>query len=83
MKTLFILAILCSTSTMAETMIVVEGRGRNWGNIAEDDAKNNALQLAKEKCNGEAEQIGEWDVQILNRKEGMFYVSAISQFKCL
>ncbi len=83
MKALLLLATLYSAAAMSETIIDVEGRGRNWGQIAEEDAKDNAFQLAREKCNSEVEQIGEWEVKVLNRKEGMLYVSAKSQFKCL
>ena len=59
------------------------GYGANWGNTSVEDAKEKAIQLAKEHCQGEVLQVGEWTVVILNHKEGWFYASASASFKCV
>jgi len=78
----FILLVVSSLS-LADELFTSIGYGHNWGYTAADDAKIDALQLARNQCNGEVLQISEWEVHILNRKEGMFSASAAAQFKCL
>lgn len=78
----FIMLVFSSLS-WADELVTTIGYGDNWGNTAVDDAKEEALQLAKSRCNSEVLQVGEWEVIILNHKEGKFRVSASSQFKCL
>jgi len=78
-----IIAFVFSSLSHADVAFTVTGYGDNWGQTAVEDAKEEALQLAQGQCHGEVQQITDWEVIILNHKEGKLRASAAAQFRCL
>ena len=82
MKLLFLMAISLSPIAFSDALITITGEGQDWGYTSIDAAKENAISLAQEACEGRATQVGEWSVQIIAHKEGMFRATATSEFNC-